>query len=407
MTATVLRLAARVLFLLLLLYGSSPIAVSAQMPDLRAMSGRPLPSPDLPDGTVTVRVIRGTMTNNVAGVEVELHGAGPVRKAVTGPEGRAQFSGLPPGASVRALVVVGGQRLESGPLGVPARGGVRTLLVAADSGDANAPAAQPQPPAGAAPAGDATRLSLGSNSRIAVEFSDDVLQVFYLLEIVNRSDESMNPPGGLVFALPDAAEGTAVLEGSSPLASAAGNRVTVCGPLPPGITPVQIGFRVDSFGEAFTLEQPFPLPIEMVVTAVQKIGDLRVASPQLLRSQDVPLQGTLYIMGSGPALPAGSPLVLSLTGLPHHRRAPMWIALGFAAVVIVFGAWLAWSPRTPAPESDRERLESRRADGLAALAALEQAHRGGTIDDGEYASRRAALVRTLEALYAQLDEPAA
>ena len=406
MTATVPRLVTRVLFLLLLLYGSSPVGVSAQMPDLRAMSGRPLPAPDLPDGTVTVRVVRGTMTNNVAGAEVELRGTGPVRKAVTGPEGRAQFTGLPPGASVRALVVVDGQRLESGPLGVPARGGVRTLLVAADPGDANAPAGRP--PAGeAAPRGDASRLSLGSNSRIAMEFSDDVLQVFYLLEIVNRSNESVSPPGGLVFGLPDEAEGATVLEGSSPLASAAVDRITVSGPVPPGITPVQIGFRVDSYGESFTLEQPFPLPIEMVVTAVQKIGDLRVASPQLLRSQDVPIQGTLYIMGSGPALPAGTPLVLSLTGLPHHPRAPTWIALGFAAVLVGLGAWLAWSPGTPALESDRERLVSRRADGLSALAGLDQALRSGAIDEAEYASRRAALVRTLEALYAQLDEPAA
>jgi hypothetical protein len=375
------------------------------MPDLRAMSGRPLPAPDLPDGTVTVRVIRGTMTNNVAGAEVELHGAGAVRTAVTGPEGRAQFSRLPPGASVRALVVVDGQRLESGPLEVPVRGGVRTLLVAAGPGDANAP--DGQPPAGSASEGDASRLSLGSNSRIAVEFSDDVMQVFYLLEIVNRSNESVNPPGGLVLALPGAAEGATVMEGSSPLASAAGDRVTVSGPLPPGTTPVQIAFRVDSYGESFTLEQRFPLPIEMVVTAVQKVGDLRVASPQLLRSQEVPLQGTLYIMGSGPALAAGTPLVLSLTGLPHHPRAPMWIALGLAALLVVLGAWLAWSAGDPAPERDREWLESRRADGLAALAALEQAHRSGAIDDGEYASRRAALVGTLEALYAQLDEPAA
>lgn len=395
----------RVLFLLVVLYGSSPAAVPAQMPDLRAMSGRPLPSPDLPDGTVTVRVVRGTMTNNVSGAEVELHGAGPVRKAVTGPEGRAQFAGLPAGASVRALVVIDGQRLESGPLGVPARGGVRTLLVATDPSGADAPAGPP--PAAAAPAGESSRLSLGSNSRIAVEFSDDVLQVFYLLEIVNRSGQPVNPPGGLVFELPDEAEAATVLEGSSSLASAGGDRVTVSGPLPPGVTPVQIGFRVDSYGESFTLQQAFPLPFEMVVTAVQKVGNLRTDSPQLLRSQEVPIQNSVYIMGSGPALPAGTPLVLSLTGLPHHSRAPLWLTLALATVLVGLGAWLASSPRTAALESDREWLESRRADGLAALAALEQSHRGGTIDDGEYASRRAGLMRTLEALYAQLDEPAA
>ena len=46
------------------------------MPDPKQMSGRPLPVGDLPVGTVTVRVVRGSMTNVVANQAVELTGAG-------------------------------------------------------------------------------------------------------------------------------------------------------------------------------------------------------------------------------------------------------------------------------------------------------------------------------------------
>ena len=47
------------------------ITLSAQM-DLSQVSGQPLPSPDLPVGTVTVRVIRGAVTNNVPNQDVEI-----------------------------------------------------------------------------------------------------------------------------------------------------------------------------------------------------------------------------------------------------------------------------------------------------------------------------------------------
>ena len=68
----------------------------AQMPDPRAMSGMSMPSPNLPDGTITVRIVRGQITNNLPGVTVELHGAGDVRTVKTGADGRALFAGCRP-----------------------------------------------------------------------------------------------------------------------------------------------------------------------------------------------------------------------------------------------------------------------------------------------------------------------
>ena len=375
--------------------------VSAQMPDVRSMSGLAMPAPELPDGTVTVRIVRGDITNNVAGVDVELHGAGPVRTAKTGPDGRAQFTGVPSGTAVHAAANVDGEQLESSEFQVPARGGVRTLLAA---GAAAPPAAPPQAGESTATPG-AAALSIGPNSRIAVEFSEDTLQVFYLLDVVNRSGAALNAAAPLVLDMPAGAQATTVLEGSTRQATAAGARVTVTGPFAPGITPLQIAYRLEGFGDSLTISQAFPLPVEMVTTAVQKVGDMRVTSPQVSRTQEAPIQGNTFLMGTGPALAAGTPLVLSLTGLPHHDRAPVWLALALVAVIVGIGVWLAISPaRTDEIASRRRRLAERRDEGLAALAALEKDHRHGRIDAARYDARRTALVGELERVYAALDE---
>ncbi len=42
----------------------------AQMPDLRSISGKPLPVNDVPPGTVVVRVVRQSLANAAVGVEV-------------------------------------------------------------------------------------------------------------------------------------------------------------------------------------------------------------------------------------------------------------------------------------------------------------------------------------------------
>ena len=74
--------------------------------------------------------------------------------------------------------------------------------------------------------------------------------MFYLLEIVNRTGAAVTPASALIFDMPTGAEGTTVLEGSTKNASAKGTRVTVTGPFAPGVTPLQIAFRLDSLGSA-------------------------------------------------------------------------------------------------------------------------------------------------------------
>jgi hypothetical protein len=106
-----------------------------QMPDLRAMSGRPLPVPDLPTGTVVLRVVRQSPANPAVGVEVttttrNLAGEARSGNAKTGADGRVTFEGLPTGAEFQATVTVDGERLDTVRFPLPRTGGVRIMLIA-------------------------------------------------------------------------------------------------------------------------------------------------------------------------------------------------------------------------------------------------------------------------------------
>ena len=89
------------------------------MPDPRQMSGVPLPTADLPVGTITVRVIRGSLSNPLPGQRVEITGDAQA-SGTTNESGRAEFPNLRPGATIKAIAVVDGEKLESQQIQVPA-----------------------------------------------------------------------------------------------------------------------------------------------------------------------------------------------------------------------------------------------------------------------------------------------
>jgi hypothetical protein len=361
-------------------------------------------------------VIRQTIMNVAPGINVDLYGAGNVRHATTGPEGRAEFAGLPVGARVHAVAVVDGEQLQSIEFEVPASGGVRTMLAAGVgvgtmvSGAAAAPvgapargAAAPATPAPARPG----QLKFANDTRFAIEFQDDTLAVFYLLDIVNSGSAPATLTEPLVIDLPADASGAALLDGASPLASVKGRRVMVAGPLPPGVTTVPIGFRVESWGDTWTLNQTFPLPINDVAVVAQKIGDMRLQSSSAPTLRESQLQGTPFIMGTGASLAAGTPLQITLSGLPHKSRVPVYVTLAIAAGLIAWGVWLAMSQSDAAATARatrRRELERRRDRGLSALATLERRHAARALGDEEYVEERQQLVADLERVYSELDD---
>lgn len=91
--------------------------------------GKPLPSADLPTGTISVRIVAGSVASPVANTEVTLVVNGAPRVARTDSEGRVQFRDLPESAIVRATVVDADSKpIQSDEFPVPAEGGARVML---------------------------------------------------------------------------------------------------------------------------------------------------------------------------------------------------------------------------------------------------------------------------------------
>jgi hypothetical protein len=91
--------------------------------------GKPLPSPELPVGTVRVRVVAGDVTRPVRGAKVVLDTGTERREATTDDAGIAAFAGVPAGATAHVSVTgEAGAPSTSQPLPIPRDGGTRVML---------------------------------------------------------------------------------------------------------------------------------------------------------------------------------------------------------------------------------------------------------------------------------------
>ncbi len=368
---------------------------AAQMPDMKQMSGIPRPVDDLPPGSVSVRVIRGDMSKNLANQPVEMTTSGGAKTVNTDAEGRAQFDAIPAGMQVKFSTVVDGERLDSQVFPMPAQGGVRMLLVATDvEGQKQAAAAAVE-----------GEVQLGGESRIILEPEDERVLVYYVLDIVNGGSAPVSPKVAFTFTLQPAAIGTQVVQGSSPLASSNGREVTVRGPFPPGSTQLQVAAEYPIDGGVVEISQAFPAPMQDVIVIAKKVGAMALASPQLTRVQEMTSEGTLVILGAGGSLAANAPLALTVTGLPHHSSVPRNVALILALVIVAAGVW---SLRDSGAESDRQgerrRLLARREKLFQELVRLESDHKRGRLGAAQYATRREDLLQSLESVYGALDD---
>lgn len=382
------------------------ITPGAQMPDPKQMSGVPLPVGDLPPGTITVRVVRGSMANVISDQLVELTGGPSPRSAKTNETGRAEFTGFAPGTRVKASTTVNGERLESQEFAVPATGGIRVALVATDPEMQKRAEDDRRLAQGPAQTG---MVVLGERSRFVFEMGEEALNVFALLEIVNSARVPVQTPQPLVFELPAAARGAGLLEGSTPQAAIADTRVTINGPFAPGSTLVQFGYSLPITGASLTVPQPLPIALSQVSVMAQKVGDMDLHSAQIAEHRDMPLQGGTFIVAKGPAVAAGQTISFTFTGLPHQPVWPRNLALALAVAILGAGAWgsARVGKRAAADREGRRRLDAKRDRLFTELTSLEAQHRDGAIDPERYASRRRDLMAALERVYAEMDDEAA
>jgi hypothetical protein len=366
------------------------------MPDPKQMSGIPRPVDDLPKGAISVRLIRGELSNNIAGHPVDLRVGSKVTTVKTDENGRAQFNDVPPGATVKATTEVDGERLESQEFAAPAEGGIRLMLVATDKAKAAAAAAAP-PVTG--------HVVIGEQSRIVMQPREEAVELFYLLEITNNARGPVNAAAPFEFDMPGDARGCGIMQGSSPQATLAGAHVTVQGPFAPGSTFVQVACEMPAAGGSIDIEQRFPAAFEHLAVVVKKVGDTTLRSPQLKEQRELPADGEVFIAATGGAVAAGQPIELAVGGVPHHSPAPRRIALALALVIGLAGAWAAGRPveDAAAKAAERKRLLTRRDKLFNELVRLEQDRRTGRLDERRHAARREEVVGALEQVYSALD----
>ena len=326
---------------------------------------------------------------------------GKVIVVATDDGGRAQFSGLTPGAPLKAVAVVDGERLESQEFPAPAGGGIRMLLVATDKEKEARAAEAAKAPAVTGP------VIIGGESRIVIEpDGEERARVYYLLDISNTAQVPVNPPTPFRFDVPTSALGTSIMEGSSPQASVNGRRVQVQGPFAPGNTLVQAAFALPvSSSGSIEISQPFPAPLAHLAVIVKKVGNARLSSPQIGKQQEMPANGRNVhrrrgdrgCRGGGASCPqhhgpaASQPRTarnraLDRAGHRGRRR------LGGAAGTI--------------PEqrgAARKALIARREKLFQDLVRLELDRRRGRGDPSRYAVRREELIAALEHVYGALD----
>ena len=328
-----------------LLLLASPAVAQVAMPNFKEMSGAVLPFPDVPVGTVTVRVVRGGPDKNLAKQAVEFTVDGKPRTVTTDANGRAEVSGLSRGTRVRAVAVVDGERLESQEA-VVLDSGLRIMLVATDPEAVERAAADKALAASSAVKGT---VVLGPESRVIAQMQDDRLNIYYVLEIINSARTPIDVGGPIIFDLPREARSATVIEGSSPQATANGPRITITGPFAPGATSVQAAYHLPYSGPTARFEQRWPIALPQLTILVQQLGGLTLRSAQLSANQEITDQGQAVILGTGPGIAAGQSLSVEIDGLPHHAAWPRQLALAMVAVIIAAGFWGAFAPGSRRP----------------------------------------------------------
>ena len=214
--------------MLLCLAAASALA----QPDPRQMSGIPRPDPNLSDGSITVRVIRGSFANQRGRTGGRAAGRRP---GVDGGYRRGGPGDVPDPEPGRAGD--GGHRARRGSCSTRCRSRRRAGAAwpscwsgrRGDPGDADArPEARPG------------RVTLSQESRILIELGEEQIEVYYLLDVFNQSPWPVEPELPFEFQLPPGAQAGTVLGGSTPRTLVDGPRVWVQGAFEPGVTPVQV-----------------------------------------------------------------------------------------------------------------------------------------------------------------------
>jgi hypothetical protein len=314
---------------------TASLGVSAQvnMPNPAQISGVPLPATDLPAGSVSVRVIRGGFDKNVPDQPVVFTIDGVAKTVKTDAQGRAQVDKIKTGANVTASTSIDGATLTSQQVTIAASG-IRFVLVAVDPDAAKRAEEDKKLAAGPAVKGS---VVFGPESRVVIEPGDEIVTIFYVLDIVNSARTPVDIGGPLVVQLPTGARAAGVVDGSTPQAKINGPKLTVLGPFAPGTTSVQMGYELPTGADTKTIVQTWPVAMPQSSIVLQRTGTEDLVSSQVSQKSETTSNGQRVVFGRLAAVPAGGAVTIEVTGLAHHSRTPRNIALTLVIGLLAIG----------------------------------------------------------------------
>lgn len=255
----------RALGLVAILFAPSVADAGPPPIDPRQMSGIPRPDPQVPSGTVTVRVLRGSFDKPAIDTTVTLEiesadGKTTTKTATTDGQGRVAFNELEVGTRAIAKVDLDGEALASQPIDVLQESGTRVMLVAGAKASAHG---RPEGPAAPVPGTAFPLEGTPKGDLIVGTFNLDARKPFEGIEITLR----IETPDGKVEQRKGTTDrgGKFVFHELAAPELPAGTKLTVSGLLEPG-------------GEVQT-SKTFTMDGEVGLAVVLAKGDLPAEPP--------------------------------------------------------------------------------------------------------------------------------
>jgi hypothetical protein len=237
-----------------------------------------------------------------------------------------------------------------------------------------------------------------------IELAEGSLEVYGLLPLGNVKATPVMPAQPVVFQAPAGAKNLTVLEGSTPQAKVAGDKVVVSGPFAPGETQLQIAYRIPYEGDTVSFSQIVPLPLRQTTVVARKVGDLRLEVAGLRSQREAHFEGRTYVIVTGDKIDANGQLDVRLRGLPHRPEWPRYAALFIALAITLTGVWIAIQPdRGAQDDTDARTLRTRRAALFDQLVNVERRMTQTSTVDPTLSHRREALIAEIEDLDDVLD----
>src|SRR5439155_4164301 len=139
-------------------------------------------------------------------------------------------------------------------------------------------------------------------------------------------------PAGLVFELPEAAQGAQFAGEPRPGVTLDGNKVTVRTTLPPGELAVSFGFVLPRRGKEVELRQRLPVASNQLVVIADRFPDMEVGG-NVAQKTERELEGRSFWLLMLPPLGAGDELEVRLGNLPHRSELPRNLAVVLALLL--------------------------------------------------------------------------